>query len=338
MAKMKAALYMKNQQLALTEVDIPEVGFEKVKLRIKYCALCATDFHVLFHDLFNRPAGFGLGHELSGIIEELGPGAARYGLQVGDKVVAFPLIFCGRCAFCKRGQTQYCIDKQAARFPGFAEYAVCDVSQVYKIPHDADLKSYALVEPMTCAMRCIDNADIEIGKTVAISGVGGIGLIMLNLILLRGGAQVTAIDPVPVKRETALQMGAAQVIDPTTEDVAARAMELTDGRGFDVVIEASGAAAAVPACLKMLAHCGTVAYFGVYPMDYELPVNLFDLYNKEGRIVTAFVNKDIVPRAIQLVPRMSMDLLIGKVMPLDEIEQAFAEFKKSIYPKIVITC
>ncbi len=179
--KMRAALYMRDKKLALQEIDVPPVGFEQVGIKIRYCAMCATDAHVVFHNLFDRPAGFGLGHELSGVIEELGPGLDKYGFAVGDKVVAFPLLHCGKCEFCKRGQTQYCIDKSAARFPGFAEYAVCHVSQIHKIPADGDLKSYALVEPMTCAMRGIDLANIQIGQNVAISGVGGIGLMLLNM-------------------------------------------------------------------------------------------------------------------------------------------------------------
>jgi (R,R)-butanediol dehydrogenase/meso-butanediol dehydrogenase/diacetyl reductase len=338
MAKMKAALYMRDGKLDLKEVDIPPVSFEKIRIKIKYCAMCATDAHVVFHNLFDRPAGFGLGHELSGVIEELGEGLEKYNFKVGDKVVVFPLLHCGKCEFCKRGQTQYCIDKSAARFPGFAEYAVCHVSQVYKIPNAGDLKGYSLVEPMTCAIRGIDLAGIRIGQNVAVSGVGGIGLILLNMILLQGGANVTAIDPVASKRETALRMGAAHVIDPIGEDLVSRAMQITGGQGFDVIFEASGAPSAAPPCLKMVANCGTVMYFGVFPMNYELPVNLFDMYSKEARILTAFVNSSIVPRAIQLVPRMNMDIIIGKIYPLEEIQQVFEDFKKSIYPKILVEC
>jgi (R,R)-butanediol dehydrogenase/meso-butanediol dehydrogenase/diacetyl reductase len=335
---MKAALYMRDQKFELKEVEIPPVGPEQLKIKIKYCAMCATDAHVVFNNLYDRPAGFGLGHELSGVVEETGEGVGRYGFKPGDKVMVFPLLHCGKCEFCKAGLTQYCIDKTAARFPGFAEYAVCHVSQVHKIPDDADLKHYALVEPMTCAIRGIDLADIKIGQNVAISGVGGIGLILLNLILLRGGANVTAIDPVASKRETALKMGAAHVIDPTSEDIVARATEITNGQGFDVIFEASGARSAAAPCLKMVAYCSTVVYFAVYPMDFELPVNLYDMYAKETRILTAFCNSSIVPRAIQLVPRMNMDLIIGKVYPLDDLHRVFEEFKKSIYPKILVEC
>ena len=338
MGTMKANLYMGNRSMALTDVEIPPVGYQKIKVKIKYCAVCATDAHVVAHDLFHRPKGFGLGHELSGEIVELGEGLEKYNFEIGDRVVCFPLIYCGKCEFCKRGLTQYCVEKAAARFPGMAEYCVCDVSQVYKIPEDGDYKKYCLVEPMTCAIRGIDIADIKIGQNVAISGAGGIGMILLNMILLQGAANVTVIEPVEGKRELATSMGAQYTIDPRTEDIVARAMEITEGKGFDVIFEASGVPAAAEPLLKMVAHCGTVLYFAVFPEDYYLPVNLFDLYNREIKIKTAFCSSDIVPRAIQLVPRMSMDKIIGKIYPLAQVEQAFADFKKSIYPKILIEC
>lgn len=338
MATMKANLYMGNKTMKLTDVEIPEVGYQKVKVKIKYCAVCATDAHVVEHDLFHRPAGFGLGHELSGEIVELGEGMEKYDFKVGDRVVCFPLIYCGKCEFCKRGLTQYCVEKQAARYPGMAEYCVCDVSQIYKIPDDGDYKKYCLVEPMTCAIRGIDIADIKIGQNVALSGAGGIGMILLNMILLQGGANVTVIEPVEGKRKLAQEMGAQYTIDPITENLRERAMEITNGQGFDVILEASGAPAAAAPLLDMVAHCGTVLYFAVFPEEYNLPVNLFNLYNKEIKIKTAFCSSDIVPRAIQLVPRMDMDKIIGKIYPLAEVDKAFADFKKSIYPKILIEC
>ncbi len=337
MATMKAALYMKNQQFELADVEIPEVTADHVKVKIAYCALCATDVHVLYHDLYNRPAGFGLGHELSGVIEELGEGAERF-FEVGDKVVVMPLYHCGDCEYCKRGLTQYCVDKQSRRFPGFAEYCVVHVRQVFKIPKDADLKAYALTEPMACGMTGIDKSNIRPGSNVAISGTGGVGQLILAMILLRGGANVTAIDPAENKRKTALEMGAQYTIDPVNEDVVARGMEITNGMGYDVIFEASGARAAAPPLLKMIAKGGEVVYFAVFPMDYELPVNLFDLYSTEGQIKTAYYNHTVVPRVIQLIPRMPMDKIIGTVVPLKDLGEAFEIYKTNKYGKILVEC
>lgn len=338
MTKMKAAIYMGNKQVEVKEVELPEMTDLTAKVKVSYCALCATDIHCVYHGLFNRQPGWGLGHELCGIIEETCGNVEMYGFKVGDKVVVNPLEACGKCHFCKTGTPQYCENKYNHRVIGFAEYVIASVNQLYKLPDDADMRAASLVEPMSCAIRGIDLAEIQIGQNVAISGVGGIGSIILNLILLRGGANVTAIDPVAVKRENALAMGAQYVIDPTSEDIVKRSMEITGGKGFDVIFEASGVPAAAEPCIKMLAQCGTIMYFAVYPTDYTLPLNLFDLYMKEGKIKTAYVTPTIFPRAIQLLPRMQMDKIIGKELTLDDMQEVLDLFKKSVYPKIIVKC
>lgn len=115
-----------------------------------------------------------------------------------------------------------------------------NANNVYKLPDDADLRHYTLVEPTVCAVWAMDIAPIKPGQTVAISGTGGIGAILLNVILLSGAANVTVIEPVAEKRKAALAMGAQHVIDPFNEDVVSVGMALTDGKGFEVVFEASG--------------------------------------------------------------------------------------------------
>jgi (R,R)-butanediol dehydrogenase/meso-butanediol dehydrogenase/diacetyl reductase len=237
---------------------------------------------------------------------------------------------------CKRGQRQYC--QNAKPIGAMAEYIVTHVSALNKIPDDADLKIYSLVEPACCTVRAMDLAPVKHGATVAVSGVGGIGSILLNMILLTGGAQVTAIDPVASKRELAVRMGAQYAIDPFHENLEERAMELTNGLGYDMVFEVSGSPKASEPCLKIMAKGGTVVYFAVYPPKYEMPLNLYELYRKEGRIQTVFTDPVIMPRVINLVPRLQLDKIIGKVMPLSEGPEAFKLFEQSIYPKILLKC
>jgi len=336
MATMKQLWFTEKDKIELREVDIPEVGREMVKVKIAYAALCATDVHQVTMGVLGAKPPMPLGHEASGIIEELGEGAEKYGFKVGDKVCLNAISSCGNCPACKRGQRQYCENAQTTG--AMAEYVVTHVSTIFKIPDDADLKKYCLVEPACCTIRAMDLAGLKHGDTVAISGVGGIGSILLNMILLAGGAKVTAIDPVESKRKMALEMGASYVIDPFNEDLEKRAMEITDGLGFDFIFEASGSPKAAEPCLKMMAKCGTVVYFAVFPPKYEMPLNLYELYMKEGRIQTVFTTPSIMPRAINIIPRLQLDKIIGKIMPLDQAVEAFELFNKSIYPKILLEC
>lgn len=336
MAKMKQLWFVEKGKVDLLEVEVPSVGSNQVRVKIAYAALCATDVHQVTMGVLGAFPPMALGHEASGVIEEISPEAMKAGYQVGDHVALFPVTNCGNCEWCKRGMTQYCINAQTTG--AFAEYVVVDISAVFKIPKDADLKKYALVEPTNCTLRAMDLSPIKHGSTVAIAGIGGIGSIMLNQILLSGAAKITAIDPVPEKRELALAMGASYAIDPFQEDVGKKSMEITDGMGFDTVFEMSGSPKAAETPLKILARCGTAVYFAVFPPEYELPLNLYELYMKEGRLQTVFTTTQIMHRSIHMIERMQTDKIIGKIMPLRDAVESFEVFHQSIYPKILLDC
>jgi len=333
---MKQLWFVSENKIEVLDSEIPDVGFRQVKVKIAYAALCATDVHVVTMGMFGAKPPSPMGHEASGVIAELGAGTELSGLTVGDKVCLSPSAFCGICLDCKRGMTQYC--RNNTKVGAFAEYAVVDISRVFKLPDDADLLAHCLVEPSNCAIRAMDLAGVRHGSTVAVSGIGGIGSIVLNMLLLSGAARITAIDPVPAKRKLALDMGAQYTIDPSCESIEERANVITSGEGFDYVFEVSGVPAAAQPALNIIAKCGTVVYFAVFPQDYQLPLNLFDLYMKEGRIQTVFTTHSIMPRTIKLIPRLQTDKIIGKVMPLSDSAESFEIFHQSQYPKIVFDC
>jgi len=310
-----------------------------VKVKIAYAALCATDIHVVSMGVMNvkfTEGGRGMGHECSGEIVEMGSGTEGSGLKVGDKVATFPGAPCGGCDNCKNGLNQYCMKPTFGSV--FCQYAVLPPNGVYKLPDDADLRTYALVEPANCCIRAMDVSPIRHGQTVLVSGAGAIGSILLDMVIHSGAAMITVSDPVPEKRENAIAMGAQYAIDPINEDLVARGLEITGGKGFDHIFEVSGVPAAAPPCLNLLAKCGTVTYFAVFPPDYEMPLNLHDLYMKEGRIQTVFTHPAIMHRVINLMPRLQTDKIIGKIYDLADGMEAIEMFHKSIYPKILLKC
>ena len=336
MNKMKSVYFAEKDRIELRDVEIPPVLPGMVKIKTAYAALCATDVHMVTMVVLGAQPGIPLGHEASGVIVELGQGTEGYGFHLGDKVAVAPIAVCGKCPMCKKGLPQYCLHAQPVA--AFSEYIVTDISAVYKIPADADLKKYSLVEPAVCTIRAMDLAGIKHGQTVAVSGIGGIGSILLNMVLLAGGAKVTAIDPVREKRELALSMGAEYALDPLSDDLEARSGEITGGFGFDHVFEVSGSPKAADVCLDMVAHCGKVTYFAVFPPEYEMPLNLYKLYMKEASIQTVFTSHYLFPRAVNLMPRVQTDKIIGKILPLSQALEAFELFKESKYPKILLEC
>lgn len=333
---MKSLYFARPDVIELWDVDEPTPGFGQVKVKTAYASICATDIHQVTMGVLGAKPPMPLGHETSGTIVELGPGTESSGLAIGDKVTAFPVSVCGQCDNCTAGRRQYC--RNAVPFGGFSEYYVTSATSVFKLPEEADLKSYTIVEPLACAIRAMDLAPISHGQTVAISGVGGIGAIVMNTILLSGGAKVSVIEPVESKRATALDLGCLHAIDPSKQDVVAEAMSITSGKGFDIIFEASGAPKAAEPALASLGACGRMVYFAVYPPNYILPVNLYELYLKEASIHTVFTSPDIFPRAIDLIPRLALDRIIGPEMPLSQALEAIDMFHSGQYPKIILNC
>ena len=333
---MKALFYTAKNKVEMGELPEPQIRPNAVKIKVDYCALCATDIHIVTHGLYGLPTPWPLGHEGCGTIIEVSDEAAKLGWKTGDKVAVASGGPCGVCDECKRGNDIFCKNPTSA--PMLTEYAVVPTTMIFRIPDSENIKHYCLAEPCASAMEGIDLADIKLGQTVAISGIGGIGSIILNMILLRGGTKVTAIDPVASKRELAFSIGAQHVIDPLNEDLVKRAMEITDGRGFDRIFEVSGVPAAAPPVLKMLANKGKAIYFAVYPMDYELPVNLYEMYSKEASLQTVFTSVYNYPRVMDLIPRLQMDKIISVEYTLDHAEDAYQMFFESKHPKIIVKC
>jgi (R,R)-butanediol dehydrogenase/meso-butanediol dehydrogenase/diacetyl reductase/L-iditol 2-dehydrogenase len=156
---------------------------------------------------------------------------------------------------------------------------------------------------------------------------------------MNGATSLTMIEPIAERREMALRHGADFVIDPLTDDQAALAAEITDGRGYDVVIDASGSPRAVRGLLDIAAKGATVVYGAMYPENYELPLNLSDyLYLKELTLTGIFVSPYAFPRALQILPYLQLDELTEAVYDLEDAVEAFAVHISGRFPKVVLRC
>lgn len=321
-------------------IDFPEqeLGPEDVRIRVAYSAICGSDPH-LAEGFFGTDVPIGLGHELSGVIEALGERAHRNGLRVGDRVAGNFLRFCGTCRPCQEGRQQFCENIQEYNRPGMAETVTWHESQVYRLPDDVSLLKGCLLEPTSVAVRIADKTRIRVGDRVAVCGGGPIGQLALQVIKMYGATSLTMIEPIADRREMALRHGAEHVIDPVAEDQLARAEEITGGRGYDIVIDASGSTRAVRGLLDLAAKGGTVVYGAMYPEDYELPLNLSDyLYLKELTLTGLFVSPYAFPRALQILPHLDTDELTQAVFPLEQAAEAFEVHVSGAYPKVVLRC
>lgn len=321
-------------------VDFPEqpLGPEDVRVRVAYAAICGSDPH-LAEGFFGTDVPIGLGHEISGVIEALGEKATRTGLKVGDRVAGNFLRFCGTCNACRDGQQQFCDFIQDYNRPGMAETVTWHESQVYKLPENVSLLKGCLLEPTSVAVRIADKTNIRVGDRVAICGGGPIGQLALQVMKMNGATSLTMIEPIAERREMAMRHGADFVIDPVNENQAELTDAITGGRGYDIVIDASGSPRAVSGLLDIAAKGATVIYGAMYPHDFEMPLNLSDyLYLKELTLTGVFISPYTFPRALQILPHLNVDELTQAVIDLENAEEAFDVHISGKYPKVVIRC
>ena len=335
---MKAVVVEEYGKAILKDIPLKEVGPEEVKVKIAYCAVGGADpFAVTGEIPFRLP--YHVGYQASGIIEEIGKDAIAQGLKVGDRVTLDQHRYCGSCYNCRHGRETFC------RTPGYgyidslmAEYSVVHQRQVFKIPDSISLEEATLTEVVGASMPAIELAPFNQGDTVMVIGGGSCGLTILQLAKLRGATKLTLVEPLEFKRELALELGADHVIDPKGQDVVVEANRITDKRGFDRVIEASGESEMIPPCIDMLARCGRIVLFGIYPDNPKLDFDVHKIWFKEAGIQGVFGQSHMFPRAFNMLPKLNLSYSRGPVFPLEKLQEAFDAHQTGQYVRVLVKC
>ena len=284
--------------------------------------MCGTD-RSIFRGEYAVTTPVILGHEYSGTVVEIGNEVV--GFDVGDRVVIDPNVVDDTCFFCRRGLSHLCTGLSplgVARPGGFAQFSAVPARYLYKIPDSLSLSQAALVEPLACCLRGIDQADVSAGDVVVILGAGPIGCFLIQLARLSGAAVVISVEPAPSRHEFASRAGADLVCTPLEVTDA-----LKDMRGSvraDVVIEASGRPEAAESCFDLVRRGGTVLLFGVYPQGRTIAISAFQINEDELRVVGSLNNPNTHSRAIDLIAsgRLTVDDVVSDRLPLDELAKA----------------
>jgi len=254
---MKAMRFPEAGKAEIVEVPIPQPGSGEVLVQVKAVGICASDLAAFKGThTFRRPPVI-TGHELAGQIVQLGPGVG--GRREGDRVAVEPHVGCGRCMFCLRGDYHQCPEK---RFIGvgdwigaFAEYILATESMCHPIPDRMPFEEAAMLEPFCVGMHAVKRVDLQTEETVAVLGVGTIGMMTLLAARCCSSGLIIVTDPSAVKRGLALRSGADVALDPAREDIAETALKATKGLGVDVVFVAVAASEvlqqAVTLCRRM---------------------------------------------------------------------------------------
>lgn len=323
------------------EMPMPEPAEDEVRVKVIYCSICGSDTHTLtghlgeFEETTRAMLPMAFGHEVSGIIHKAGPKAEALGYHVGDPVVVNYARYCYACDNCRSGNENLCSNMQFC-MNGFAQYAVYHVSQVFKLPEGHDLMTSALIEPLTIAIAAAEQAHISYGKSVAIMGAGGLGLMLVQLARLAGASTITVFDLVEDKCQLAKKLGADYAFNSSQPGAVQKAIDAAGGL-YDCVLEGTGAVPAAEMALQLLARNGEGVYFAMYGKDPILKVNLHnDFYWNQKHLHGVIMGAGLFPKAIKLSHRLDLNSIIQRVYPLSQYEKAFADLYTKKFAKIVI--
>jgi len=324
---MKAVALFGVGDIRTIEKEVPTIGDRDVLIRVGACGICGTDIH-FFKGEWEVKTPLVLGHEFSGTIAKVGAKATN--VKAGDRVVAEPNIVCGKCKYCRMSERNFfCENLRATGVTidgAFAEYVTVPEQNVYTISGKLSLEEAALVEPLACIVRGLDNLRIPIGSSVAIVGAGPIGLLMTQLVKHYGASKIFAIDPVEERLKLAKDLGADIIIDPDSQNPKDIIGENTEGLGTDISIECVGSSSAIETALTVLRKAGKLLIFGVAPEHDMWHVKPFALYNKEVSIFTSYRSPYTFQRAVELASSESLRLkpIISHVYDLGQAPEVFS--------------
>jgi L-idonate 5-dehydrogenase len=326
----RAAVIHAPHDLRIETRDVPEVGAEEVRVRVRAGGICGSDLHY-FHQ-----GGFGtirirepmvLGHEVAGVVEAVGALVSH--VRPGDRVAVNPSLPCGRCRYCLAGAANHCLDMRfygsAMRFPhvqgGFREVLVCHASQA--VPADMPPERAAFAEPLAVCLHAARQAGPLLGARVLVTGAGPIGALCLLAVRHAGAREVVATDLLDEPLATVRRLGADVALNLRAQPDALAPYAVGKGT-FDAVFECSGSGAALAGAIAVARPGATIVQVGIG--GAETPVPLTSVVAKEITLRGSFRFHEEFALAVDLLARGAIDVapLLTATLPLAEANEAFA--------------
>lgn len=344
---MRAAILSQyNEPLVVEEITSPDLGPNEVRVRIDASGVCHSDLTIANGGVPMPPPVI-LGHEGAGTILEVGSDVSR--VAVGDRVVASFIPACGLCWYCLRDQSNLCEKANEYMFATrgirpdgsnvfgmtglgtFSDEMVAFESMVVKVNTDLPAEQLALIGcgVTTGVGAALNTARVEPGSTVAVIGCGGVGQAVIQGARIAGASRIFAIDPVELKRKTAEQLGATDLIDPSAGNAIAQVQEATGGRGADYAFEVIGLPETILQAFHTARRGGTVCVVGMPRMDAQVTFSAFPLFSDEKKMLGCFygsaqVRRDF-PRFVSLIEtgRLDVGSMVSRRIKLDDVNDAF---------------
>ncbi len=322
---MTAAVYRGVNDVRLEEVPVPEIGAGEILVRVHTCGICGTDLKKIATGSHSAPRIFG--HETAGVVAKVGEGVRKFG--VGDRVVVFHHIPCGKCYYCQHKTFAQCetykkVGCTAGYEPsggGFAEYVrVMDwivEKGTVRIPDGVSFEQACFVEPVNTCIKGIETLRLQTGETVLVIGQGPIGLILAKL-AQRAGARVITSDLYPARLTMAHSFGLQDTIDASRADAVQTVRRMTEGRGADAVILAVGGSGLIRPAIDACRPGGRVLLFA-QTVRGEVTIDPAAVCVDEKALLGSYsASVELQEESVRFVMNREMDLerLISHRFPL----------------------
>jgi L-iditol 2-dehydrogenase len=277
---MKALVLKAYKHFAFEDVPMPVLQPDEVLVRVRACGVCGSDVHGMDGSSGRRIPPIIMGHEAAGDIADIGPRVNTW--RPGDRVTFDSTVYCGDCWFCRRGQINLCDNRRVLgvscadyrRHGAFAEYVAVPQRILYRLPDRVTYEQAAIVEALSVAVHAVERADLPADCTALVVGVGMIGLLIVQVLRVKGCRHIIAADVDLDRLALASRLGATDVLNTKTTNTAAHVRQKTGDRGVDVAFEVVGLPMTVKTALESVRKGGSITLVGNLTPQVELPLQL----------------------------------------------------------------
>lgn len=321
---MKALILEDYRQFAYTTAPDPAPGPGEVLIAVHACGICGSDVHGIDGSTGRRRPPIIMGHEAAGTIAAVGAGVTAW--KPGDRVTFDSTIYCGTCAYCRRGQINLCDNRRVLgvscedyrQHGAFAEYVAVPQHILYRLPGDLSFDQAALVEPVSIAFHAINRTPIALNDAVIVLGAGMIGLLVVQALRLAGCGVIIAVDLEDNKLALAGQFGADHAFNAADPQLPARVLDLTGGQGADHALECVGIGATVATAFQCVRKGGSITLVGNLSPRIDFPLQA--AVTREITLNGVCASQGEYPACLDMIARGAIDVkpLMSAVAPLSE--------------------
>ena len=327
---MRALIFDRPGEIRVDDIPAPQPGPGEAVIEVGAASVCASDLRVYRGEKYAK-SGVVPGHEFAGRVVALGDGVSD--LSLGDGVAVYPIIACGGCDFCRRGLRNRCTSRRTLGYDangGLAEQVLLPAALVsqghaVKLAEGADWGRAALTEPTACVLNSLESCRFRAGVSVAVLGAGPMGLLHVLLARALGAGEIIVAEPVELRREVALAIGATRVCSGEPDELGAIVNEATAGNGCDIVIVSVGLNGLTETALQVAGRQSSVNLFAGFPPESSALVDVNDLHYREVSLTgTQNATPDQFRRTAALLPSLdAVDRIVSHRFALSSADQAY---------------